>query len=296
MSQTHSRRAVLAGIAAAPALAAPALALSGTGPDPIFALIEQYRVAYAHRDQAIASGDDGEIEVASDASKALEIALARTRPTTLAGILAIMRYERELRDQPDELRYDLFDFEPNEEPVRGTIRGWLATIEQSIAAIAGVDKYAALPFAAPAIAPDPSADAELIELGRELAIAIGDHKAAKARVFSSAGEGVVRISYSTADYEVWNAAARRAYDLTDAIVAMPARTIAGLGAKAVAALWAMSSESDCWQMGGDTCSEQGGVQLVEAVAALAGMTLPPHESPRLYRAGKEVAGEEGAVS
>jgi hypothetical protein len=35
-----SRRAVLAGIAAAPALSVPALALT-SGPDPIFALIEQ---------------------------------------------------------------------------------------------------------------------------------------------------------------------------------------------------------------------------------------------------------------
>jgi hypothetical protein len=46
MSKSHSRRAVLAGIATAPAaLAAPALALSVAGPDPIFALIEQHRAA-----------------------------------------------------------------------------------------------------------------------------------------------------------------------------------------------------------------------------------------------------------
>jgi hypothetical protein len=42
---TIHRRAVLAGIATAPALAAPALALSG--PDPIFAAIERHRAAYA---------------------------------------------------------------------------------------------------------------------------------------------------------------------------------------------------------------------------------------------------------
>jgi hypothetical protein len=45
MSKIHSRRAVLAGIAASPALAAPALALSG--PDPIFAAIEAHERAYA---------------------------------------------------------------------------------------------------------------------------------------------------------------------------------------------------------------------------------------------------------
>jgi hypothetical protein len=43
MSKSHSRRAVLAGIAAAPALAAPALALSE--PDPIFAAIGRHRAA-----------------------------------------------------------------------------------------------------------------------------------------------------------------------------------------------------------------------------------------------------------
>jgi len=37
----HSRRAILAGIAAAPALAAPALALCGS--DPIFAAIERHK-------------------------------------------------------------------------------------------------------------------------------------------------------------------------------------------------------------------------------------------------------------
>jgi hypothetical protein len=45
MSETHSRRAVLAGIAAAPALAAPTLALTSGGPDPIFAAIKRHRAA-----------------------------------------------------------------------------------------------------------------------------------------------------------------------------------------------------------------------------------------------------------
>jgi hypothetical protein len=44
MSTIH-RRAILVGIAAAPALAAPALALTSAGPDPIFAAIERHRVA-----------------------------------------------------------------------------------------------------------------------------------------------------------------------------------------------------------------------------------------------------------
>jgi hypothetical protein len=41
----HSRRALLAGIAAAPAVAVPAFAIVAE-PDPIFALIERHRVAF----------------------------------------------------------------------------------------------------------------------------------------------------------------------------------------------------------------------------------------------------------
>lgn len=43
MPKSHSRRAILAGIAAAPTLPGPALALSE--PDPIFAAIKRHRAA-----------------------------------------------------------------------------------------------------------------------------------------------------------------------------------------------------------------------------------------------------------
>jgi hypothetical protein len=53
MSKTTTRRAILAGIAAA-----PALALSGAGPDPIFAAIERHRAALAaHLKTIEAQGD-----------------------------------------------------------------------------------------------------------------------------------------------------------------------------------------------------------------------------------------------
>jgi hypothetical protein len=110
-----------------------AAAAAAPGPEPIFALIGQHRVAQAECERA----DDDDV-AATDAKWAIEQALAQTRPTTLAEILAIMRYERELSDRPLEFAYDLFDFESRHaEPPRLTIRTWLTTIEQSIAAIAG---------------------------------------------------------------------------------------------------------------------------------------------------------------
>jgi hypothetical protein len=107
----HSRRAVLAGIAAAPALAAPALALSGAGPDPIFAAIERHKVAFRISQEAgrIRSGTvDAEWapeydpvkckavmeadSVASDADADAANALTTVRPTTMAGVLALIRH------------------------------------------------------------------------------------------------------------------------------------------------------------------------------------------------------------
>jgi hypothetical protein len=104
-----SRRAVLAGIAAAPALAAPALALSG--PDPIFAAIERHKAAFrvsqetgrirsSTIDNERAAGYDpvqckAAIEAsgaADDAVDAAADALITIRPTTMAGVLALIRY------------------------------------------------------------------------------------------------------------------------------------------------------------------------------------------------------------
>jgi len=48
MSKSHSRRAVLAGLAAAPALAGPTLAVTSASHGPISAAIERHRAdAYA---------------------------------------------------------------------------------------------------------------------------------------------------------------------------------------------------------------------------------------------------------
>jgi hypothetical protein len=153
---THSRRAILlAGIATAPALAAPALAIGSAPPDPIFALIEKHRAAFAAVPVAMNATDAAserygwgapEMEPFERAQSAAthkmteaELALAQTAPTTLQGILAIMRYRRELDTVTlDGLDgYDLFTGKGDAADPRHEITSWLAVIEQSIAAIAG---------------------------------------------------------------------------------------------------------------------------------------------------------------
>jgi hypothetical protein len=114
-SPKPSRRAVLAGIAAAPALAGPTLALAGAGRpreggDPIFAAIERHKAAYrikmeAGRIQCHAADkwdpeyDPVEREAAIEASSVADDAaddavdaLITVRPTTMAGILALIHH------------------------------------------------------------------------------------------------------------------------------------------------------------------------------------------------------------
>ena len=120
MQSKTSRRAVLAGIVA-PALAASTLTLAGAtvashqassaGPDPIFAAIEQHKVAFRISQELgrVRSGTvdcerDPEYDAvqckaaieadsaATDASNEAAYALTTVRPTTMAGALALLRY------------------------------------------------------------------------------------------------------------------------------------------------------------------------------------------------------------
>jgi hypothetical protein len=109
MLMIHSRRAVLAGIATAPALAVPALAQSG--PDPIFAAIERHKVAF-RTSQTTGRIQSGTVDaewapgydpvkckavleassMADEAAAAAANALITVRPTTMAGVLALIRH------------------------------------------------------------------------------------------------------------------------------------------------------------------------------------------------------------
>src|SRR5579862_110532 len=110
MSRITSRRAILAGIAAAPMAAVPAIALAT---DPIFAAIERHKAAFRASQEAGriqsgtidlegAAGYDVLCEAAQVASDAADeanedaaYALLTVRPTTMTGVLALIRYVEE---------------------------------------------------------------------------------------------------------------------------------------------------------------------------------------------------------
>jgi hypothetical protein len=111
MTTTTSRRAILAGIAAAPALAASAIALTGPETDPIFTAIERHKVAFRISQEAgriqchtvdvkwAPEYDPVRWKAVQEASSAADAtaaaaanALTTVRPTTMAGVLALIRH------------------------------------------------------------------------------------------------------------------------------------------------------------------------------------------------------------
>jgi hypothetical protein len=99
MTSKTSRRAILAGAAALPALAMPSLAMPA-GVDPIFAAIEKHRqieAAYVaacneHVEQAREQArEDRVTKLCHRSSLALGELVAMT-PTTVAGCAAVLRY------------------------------------------------------------------------------------------------------------------------------------------------------------------------------------------------------------
>jgi hypothetical protein len=102
MSTKSTRRAILAGLVAAPAVPLPALAMS-PAPDPIFAAIAAHARATAAYEAAIAVAaklppgptTDAAQDVADRASDALDtvsMALVEVYPTSTAGLIALLSY------------------------------------------------------------------------------------------------------------------------------------------------------------------------------------------------------------
>jgi hypothetical protein len=124
------------GDTALPAAAvAPLFAFSG--PDPIFAAIERHRAADAYRDTLNEEDDETAFNAAGDVAHALAIVLGQTQPTTLAGVVTIIRYRRE--HDVAFPGHHLFIPEgcegENTDPGLLMVN-WLSTVERSITAIA----------------------------------------------------------------------------------------------------------------------------------------------------------------
>ncbi|SDR49543.1 hypothetical protein SAMN05519103_03945 [Rhizobiales bacterium GAS113] len=87
MPATASRRLFLGALAAAPALAVPAVVIAAQGDDPIFPVIAVYEAAVARANSllsgTVAFGD------AVDEECAAWRAMTETVPTTLAGVKAL---------------------------------------------------------------------------------------------------------------------------------------------------------------------------------------------------------------
>jgi hypothetical protein len=120
-----SRRNMLAGLAAVPAVLLAAVPTMAAAPDPIFALIEAKRAAdIAHlaaldvlnkAERRYGVGSDEEQAAYDDSEPACHAAfdtawsLASTPPTTLAGVLAVLKFVRETDDEgnwPEDMGLD----------------------------------------------------------------------------------------------------------------------------------------------------------------------------------------------
>jgi hypothetical protein len=192
------------------------------------------------------------------------------------------------------------------------------------AILAGIAAAPALVTPAVALG-DPSADAKLIERGRQLAATLPKRSAAEARfrtLCKALSGDIGRANNLPADQDdwarghweayyaaigtaergagtdyhaahaAWNAERARAGELIEEIEKIPAHTIVGLGVKALTVAYAMV-DGAVWDDGGDTFVERQALLLVQAVAALSGVTLPPRDLSHAADADNDI--ESAAV-
>lgn len=132
---TLSRRSIVTSAAALPALAVPVAAAAAipAQPDPIFALIDRHQIAFE-----AAEAVDGNIpEDLADEAYQFAVQLAITKPTTLAGVIGILRYQREIAENYPG--YSLFAGEGEAADPRCNMSEWLTLIEEALEDIAGVE-------------------------------------------------------------------------------------------------------------------------------------------------------------
>jgi hypothetical protein len=115
LPETTNRRAVLGAIlAGGAAVALPAMASPAVATDPIFALIERHKLAWARfgdtcnltdevqaesEGREITAADELAYETANDAEHALMDELMDTPPVTAAGAVAILQYLIKMNDK-----------------------------------------------------------------------------------------------------------------------------------------------------------------------------------------------------
>jgi hypothetical protein len=101
MADNPSRRTMMVYAPAAALMPAAALA-AGAAPDPVFALIEEHRAAYAFVNNW---GDDREgYDAAFQKEDRLLRGLLTTKATTIAGIIAFALYVSEYPDMENQRR------------------------------------------------------------------------------------------------------------------------------------------------------------------------------------------------
>ncbi len=139
-SHTPSRRAMLAGLAAAPVAGLPAIAGVVAESDPVFAAIAEHRHCKALADEALAlrnriidevsgkSGIDEAEDAFSEKNKAYfdaEMGVLATHPTTAAGALALLAFLAAHLEGP---HCDPGEHYP--QPMLGAVRNALAVLQQ----------------------------------------------------------------------------------------------------------------------------------------------------------------------
>jgi hypothetical protein len=142
MTTRLNRRAVLAGAAAVPAISISGLA-TGAEPDPIFAAIEAHRSAWVHfadnpskSKVHLTAEDDAETERRLDALDDAACTLSAINPTTIAGVVALLRYVAEHESEGND--FPLLDDDNRAKPWSFFVHNNVADALEDIAA-AGVE-------------------------------------------------------------------------------------------------------------------------------------------------------------
>lgn len=106
-SHTPSRRAMLAGLAAAPVAGLPAIAGVVAGNDPIFAAIAKVAKARVVCDQLQDDAEDAVVNSVCQTIRDAEVDLYSTTPTTPAGATLLLRFVADYLSEEHNL-YDTY--------------------------------------------------------------------------------------------------------------------------------------------------------------------------------------------